>query len=185
MTKSFAQSIAQFLEREHPDLIVSEMAKVKRKGKVFIDWSQNSEHKSTVAVYSLRAKGERPFVAMPVTWNELKKAIQKDDASSLFFEPEAGLKMLKKTGDLFAPALKLKQKLPKPFLELEPNTNGETRSNSKALRHIVKSVTSAKHLSRLLQLHGQAAKEAAGYLSYKSTLLVICTTISVWNWAVR
>jgi bifunctional non-homologous end joining protein LigD len=66
MTKSFAQSIAQFLEHEHPDLIVSEMAKVKRKGKVFIDWSQNSEHKSTVAVYSLRAKGERPFVAMPV-----------------------------------------------------------------------------------------------------------------------
>jgi hypothetical protein len=81
ITKSFAQSIAQFLEREHPDLIVSEMAKVKRKGKVFIDWSQNSEHKSTVAVYSLRAKGERPFVAIPVTWNELKKAVKKDDAS--------------------------------------------------------------------------------------------------------
>jgi len=132
MTQSFARSIAQFLEREHPDLIVSEMAKVKRKGKVFIDWSQNSEHKSTVAVYSLRAKHEC-FVAMPVTWNELKKAIKKDDASSLFFEPEAALRRLKKTGDLFAPALKLKQRLPKPFLELESNTNGETRSNSKAL----------------------------------------------------
>jgi bifunctional non-homologous end joining protein LigD len=133
MTKSFAQSIAQFLEREHPDLIVSEMAKAKRKGKVFIDWSQNSEHKSTVAVYSLRAKGERPFVAMPVTWNDLKKAVKKDDASILFFEPEAALKRIKKTGDLFAPALKLKQKLPKPFLERESDTNGETRSNSKAL----------------------------------------------------
>ena len=133
MTKSFAQSIAQFLEREHPDLIVSEMAKVKRKGKVFIDWSQNSEHKSTVAVYSLRAKGERPFVAMPVTWNELKKAVKKDDASSLFFEPEAALKRLKKTGDLFAPALKLKQRLPKPFLEFESNTESEPHSNSKAL----------------------------------------------------
>jgi bifunctional non-homologous end joining protein LigD len=94
MTQSFARSIAQFLEREHPDLIVSEMVKVKRKGKIFIDWSQNSEHKSTVAVYSLRAKGQRPFVAMPVTWNELKKAVKKDDASSLFFEPEVALKRL-------------------------------------------------------------------------------------------
>ena len=133
MTKSFAQSIAQFLEREHPGLIVSEMAKVKRKGKVFIDWSQNSEHKSTVAVYSLRAKGERPFVAMPVTWNELKKAVKKNDASSLFFEPEAALKGLKKTGDLFAAALRLKQRLPKPFLELKASTEAETRSNSKVL----------------------------------------------------
>ena len=122
MTQSFARSIAQFLERKHPDLIVSEMAKVKRKGKVFVDWSQNSEHKSTVAVYSLRAKGERPFVAMPVTWNELKKAVKKDDASSLFFEPEAALRRLKKTGDLFAPALRPKQRLPKAFLELESNT---------------------------------------------------------------
>jgi bifunctional non-homologous end joining protein LigD len=94
MTQSFARSIAHFLERDKPALIVSAMAKVKRKGKVFIDWSQNSEHKSTVAVYSLRAKGERPFVAMPVTWNELKKAITTDDASILFFEPETALKKL-------------------------------------------------------------------------------------------
>jgi len=114
---------------------------------------------------------------MPVTWNELQKAINKHDASSLFFEPEAALKRLQKTGDLFAPALKLKQKLPKPFLERESDTNREARSNSKRWRHIVKSVTSAKHLSRLLQLHGQAAKEAAGYLSYKSTPRVISTTI--------
>jgi bifunctional non-homologous end joining protein LigD len=133
MTKSFAQSIAQFLEREHPGLIVSEMTKVKRKGKVFIDWSQNSEHKSTVAVYSLRAKGDTPFVAMPLTWNELKKAINKDDASSLFFEPETGLKRVRKTGDLFAPVLKLKQSLPKAFLQLESNSAVNTHSNSKAL----------------------------------------------------
>jgi bifunctional non-homologous end joining protein LigD len=133
MTKSFARSIAQFLEREHPELIVSEMAKMKRKGKVFIDWSQNSEHKSTVAVYSLRAKGERPLVAMPVTWNELRNAVKKNDASSLFFGPEAALKRLKKTGDLFTPALGLKQKLPKPFLELESNNQAEAYSNPKAL----------------------------------------------------
>ena len=133
MTQALARTIAQFLEREHPDLIVAEMAKEKRKGKVFIDWSQNSEHKSTVAVYSLRAKGDRPFVAMPVTWNELKKAVQKDDAASLLFEPEAALKRLKKTGDRFAAALKLKQKLPKPFLELESNLKEEEHANSKAL----------------------------------------------------
>ena len=132
MTQSFARSIAQFLEREHPDLIVSEMAKVKRKGKVFIDWSQNSEHKSTVAVYSLRAKRGKPFVAMPVTWDDLKEAVKKSDSSSLFFEPDIALKRLKKSGDLFAAALKIKQKLPKPFLELESDQHAH-QSDSKAL----------------------------------------------------
>jgi bifunctional non-homologous end joining protein LigD len=124
MTQAFAQSVAQYLAREHPKLIVSEMAKIKRSGKVFIDWSQNSQHKSTVAVYSLRAKAERPFVAMPVSWNELETVLDKNDASKLFFEPEAALKRLKKIGDLFAPSLRLKQTLPKPFLQLssEPSS---------------------------------------------------------------
>jgi bifunctional non-homologous end joining protein LigD len=119
MTQAFAQSIAQLLATEYPDLIVSEMPKAKRKTKVFVDWSQNSEHKSTVAVYSLRAKKERPYVAMPVRWDEIKNAAKKGDASSLFFEPEAALMRVKKMGDLFAPLLKLKQRLPKPFLELQ------------------------------------------------------------------
>jgi DNA polymerase Ligase (LigD) len=70
---------------------------------------------------------------MAVTWNEVKKAIKTDDASILFFEPEAALQKLKKSGDLFTPALTLKQKLPKPFLELNSDTKGKTRSNSKAL----------------------------------------------------
>ncbi|HEU4640012.1 MAG TPA: non-homologous end-joining DNA ligase, partial [Candidatus Binatia bacterium] len=120
MTQAFAQSVAQYLASEHPRSIVSEMAKHKRRGKVFIDWSQNSEHKSTVAVYSLRAKAERPFVAMPVSWHELETALAKNDASKLFFEPEAALKRLEKIGDLFAPSLRLKQTLPKPFLQLSP-----------------------------------------------------------------
>ncbi|HYQ98306.1 MAG TPA: DNA polymerase ligase N-terminal domain-containing protein, partial [Candidatus Nitrosocosmicus sp.] len=120
MTQAFAQSVAQYLASEHPRSIVSEMAKHKRRGKVFIDWSQNSEHKSTVAVYSLRAKAERPFVAMPVSWRELETALNKNDASKLFFEPEAALKRLEKIGDLFAPSLRLKQTLPKPFLQLSP-----------------------------------------------------------------
>ena len=102
-TQPFAKSVAQLLENEHPDLVVSEMSKAKRKGKVFVDWSQNSEHKSTVAVYSLRAK-VKPFVAMPVSWDELRKALKKKDAAGLFFEPDAALKRVKKTGDLFAPA---------------------------------------------------------------------------------
>src|SRR5919108_4139116 len=118
-TQPFAKSIAQFLESEHPDQIVSEMPKTKRKGKVFVDWSQNSEHKSTVAVYSLRAKGERPFVALPVSWDELKSALDQGDGSKLFVEPEECLRRLRKSADLFAAVLKMKKKLPKPFLDLQ------------------------------------------------------------------
>ncbi|HEX2228423.1 MAG TPA: non-homologous end-joining DNA ligase [Candidatus Binatia bacterium] len=126
----FAQSIAQLLQTEHPQFIVSEMAKAKRNKKVFVDWSQNSEHKSTVAVYSLRAKGDTPFVAMPVTWEELRKAQQKGDPSVLFFDPEAALTRLDRIGDLFAPVLQLKQKLPRPFLDLQPAT--EQKANEPA-----------------------------------------------------
>jgi bifunctional non-homologous end joining protein LigD len=118
-SQPFAKSIAEALERDHPDLVISEMAKAKRRGKVFVDWSQNSERKSTVAVYSLRAKRARPFVAFPIAWDELKKAMKKGDPSAFFFEPEECLGRLKKSGDLFAPLLKLKQKLPEPFLALE------------------------------------------------------------------
>jgi bifunctional non-homologous end joining protein LigD len=110
-TQSFARAIAQLLEREHPDLVVSDMAKNLRHGKVFIDWSQNADHKTTVGVYSLRAKRERPYISMPVQWAELKKAATAD----LDFDVAAALKRLKRTGDLFTPVLKLKQKLPPQF----------------------------------------------------------------------
>ena len=83
-----------------------------------VDWSQNSESKSTVAVYSLRAKRAKPFVALPISWDELKRAVKKGDPRALFFEPEESLRRVEKQGDLFAPVLKLKQKLPQPFLEL-------------------------------------------------------------------
>jgi bifunctional non-homologous end joining protein LigD len=118
MTQPFARSIAVALENEHPDFIVSEMAKAKRTGKVLIDWSQNSRYKSTVAVYSLRATHDRPYVAAPLTWKELQSALKKADASSLFFDPEQVLRRAQESGDLFAPALKLKQKLPEPFMQL-------------------------------------------------------------------
>jgi len=133
VTQPFAKSIAQLLEREHPNLIVSEMPKTKRRGKVFVDWSQNAEYKSTVAVYSLRAKANRPFVAMPVSWNDLTEAIKKGDAAQLFIEPDLALRRLKKIGDLFAPVLKLKQTLPEPFLELmskEPEAHRQRRTKA-------------------------------------------------------
>jgi bifunctional non-homologous end joining protein LigD len=120
-TQPFAKSVAQWLEREHPDLIVSEMSKTKRKGKVLVDWSQNSEHKSTVSVYSLRAKAKQPFVAMPVSWDELTRVVEKNKPDELFFTPADALARVHATGDLFAPLLKLKQKLPTPFLKLSSN----------------------------------------------------------------
>src|ERR1043166_1880066 len=104
-TQLFAKTIAELLEREHPKLVVADMAKNLRHEKVFIDWSQNADHKTTVGVYSLRAKRDRAFVSMPVKWSELEKA--KIDALS--FEPAEALQRLKKVGDLFAPVLKLKQ----------------------------------------------------------------------------
>ena len=118
-TRSFARAIAQRLERTHPDQIVSEMAKNLREGKVFIDWSQNADHKTTVGVYSLRAKQARPYVSMPVKWEELTKALKKSGSEMLDFQPDKALRRLKRVGDLFAPVLKLKQKLPKEFGALE------------------------------------------------------------------
>jgi bifunctional non-homologous end joining protein LigD len=110
----FARAMAELLEREHGDLVLSDMAKNLRVGKVFIDWSQNADHKTTIGVYSLRAKRPRPYVSVPVRWEELTKALQKKDADFLEFEPQR----LNRVGDLFAPVLELKQRLPKGFASL-------------------------------------------------------------------
>jgi len=111
-TKSFAQSLAQRLEREHPREVVSKMQKSLRAGKVFIDWSQNDSHKTTVCVYSLRAK-ERPTVSTPVTWQEVDDVQRKKNPGLLAFKSDDVVKRVEKFGDLFAPVLTLKQKLPK------------------------------------------------------------------------
>lgn len=116
-TQPFAKAVADLMAREHPDLVVSEMAKELREGKVFIDWSQNSDFKTTVCVYSLRAKRERPFVSMPFTWEELEKACRKKDMDALYFEAEEALDRMEEQGDLFERVLTLKQKLPKNFEE--------------------------------------------------------------------
>jgi bifunctional non-homologous end joining protein LigD len=76
-----------------------------------VDWSQNDEHKTTVCVYSLRAK-EHPTVSTPVTWDEVATALKRENAKLLTFEHGEVLKRVKKHGDLFAPVLKLKQQLP-------------------------------------------------------------------------
>jgi bifunctional non-homologous end joining protein LigD len=108
------------LEQQHPKLIVSEMSKNLRTKKVFIDWSQNAGHKTTVGVYSLRAKGPRPFVSMPVRWDELTSACRKKNGDALYFKPDEALTRLAELGDLFAPVLKLKQKLPPQFVIAAP-----------------------------------------------------------------
>ena len=110
-TKEFAHTLALTLEKQHPELVVSRMQKALRKGKVLVDWSQNDDKKTTVTVYSLRAK-ERPTVSTPVEWDEVRNALKKKEAARLTFDTEAVLKRVEKHGDLFAPVLKLKQKLP-------------------------------------------------------------------------
>jgi bifunctional non-homologous end joining protein LigD len=109
-TTPFAKAVAQTLEKAHPELVVSDMKKALRHGKVLVDWSQNSETKTTVCVYSLRAK-ERPFVSMPLEWHEVENCWKKKNASLVFFEAMDALKRVEKKGDLFAPVLTLKQSL--------------------------------------------------------------------------
>ena len=130
ITKSFAHALARLLESEHRDLVVSDMKKQLRKGKVFVDWSQNDEHKTTIGVYSMRAR-ERQTVSTPVKWEEVEQCLKKKDAKLLVFEADEVLKRVDKMGDLFAPLLKLKQKLPKlPGLEKEKS---ESTKNSKGI----------------------------------------------------
>ena len=126
-TQPFARAVAQMLEQQHPKLVVSDMAKNLRHKKVFIDWSQNADHKTTVGVYSLRAKRERPFVSMPVDWDELRQACRKKNIDALYLSPDEALKRLKKFGDLFAPVLKTKQKLPAQFVVEEPERTSRGR----------------------------------------------------------
>ena len=110
-TKDFAHQLASRLATEHPDKIVTKMQKELRVGKVFVDWSQNDEHKTTVCVYSLRAT-ERPSVSTPVSWEEIGAATRKRDPANLFFESQEVLDRVNKYGDLFEPVLTVQQHLP-------------------------------------------------------------------------
>jgi len=110
-TKLFSHALAQLLEHDHPELVLSEMSRQARTGKVFVDWSQNDEHKTTIAVYSLRAR-ERPTVSTPVKWEEVERCFKKKDAGFLVFEAGQTVARFEKMGDLFEPMLELKQQLP-------------------------------------------------------------------------
>jgi bifunctional non-homologous end joining protein LigD len=104
-TKVLSHALARHLEAQHPNLIVSQQRKELRRGKVLIDWSQNDEHKTTVCVYSLRAR-ERPTVSTPVAWEEL------EEPDALVFEVDDVLERVEQHGDLFAPVVELRQELP-------------------------------------------------------------------------
>jgi bifunctional non-homologous end joining protein LigD len=117
ITQSFAKTIAELGQRQLADRVVSDMSKELRRGKVLIDWSQNSDFKTTVAVYAMRAKHGGPFISMPVTWDELSRAVKRGSDKDLFFTPAAAVKRIKRLGDLFEPVLGLKQEIPKAFTE--------------------------------------------------------------------
>ncbi len=106
-TKLLSNALARHLESAHPKLIVSSQKKELRKNKVLIDWSQNDEHKTTVGVYSLRAR-ERPTVSTPLSWDE----VEAGDPEALVFEADDVLARVEEHGDLFAPVLELEQSLP-------------------------------------------------------------------------
>jgi len=117
LTQPFAKATAELLSQQHSKLVVADMAKALRKGKVFIDWSQNSDFKTTVGVYSLRAKTARPFVSLPVTWQELETAVKEANAANLYFGIDTVVDRVTKLGDLFKPILSLKQQLPSAVLK--------------------------------------------------------------------
>jgi bifunctional non-homologous end joining protein LigD len=140
-TEPFAHGIARQLEREQPNLVVSEMAKSLRAGKVFIDWSQNVYYKTTVCVYSLRAKSDRPYISLPFTWKELRAALKMGDSEKLYLSPERAPKRLARVGDLFAPVLTLKQKLPakRPISSrppTRPSAGPKRKADSRLLREV-------------------------------------------------
>jgi bifunctional non-homologous end joining protein LigD len=110
-TKPFAHAVADMLERRHPELVTSRIAKARRRGKVLIDWSQNDEHKTTVSAYSLRAM-ESPTVSMPVSWEEIEAVRGDGDSTRLSLDPETALERVSDRGDLFAEVMTLRQSLP-------------------------------------------------------------------------
>jgi len=152
-TKLFSHALAQLLEHDHRELVVSDMKKQLRTGRVFVDWSQNDEHKTTIAVYSLRAR-EHPTVSTPITWDEVEKTLKKKDASLLVFEAKDVIRRVDKMGDLFEPVLEVKQKLPdlkaaaapakeEEAIEIAAQADGESSSDGIKPKKSAKKASSA------------------------------------------
>ncbi|MGE0405776.1 MAG: non-homologous end-joining DNA ligase [Candidatus Korobacteraceae bacterium] len=141
-TKEFAHELARLLERETPAEVTSLMKKDLRHGKVFVDWSQNDEHKTTICVYSLRAR-ERPTVSTPVTWQEVEECAKNKDAKLLVFEASQAIERADQMGDVYEPVLTLKQKLPTIAALQKAFARGE-KPASPARRQIAASAVPAK-----------------------------------------
>jgi bifunctional non-homologous end joining protein LigD len=110
-TKDFALAAGQLLAKRDPKRVTVVMKKEERTGRVFVDWSQNDDNKTTIAAYSLRAK-ERPTVSTPVSWDEVSDALDGGDPSVLAFEAGDVLERVAEVGDLYAENLELEQELP-------------------------------------------------------------------------
>jgi bifunctional non-homologous end joining protein LigD len=111
-TRDYAHAVATRLEREHPELIVTTVKREVRDGRVLIDWSQNAPMRTTVNVYSLRAR-ERPTVSTPVSWRQVERTAREGDPEALVFDWRAVLERIERHGDLFQPVLKRRQSLPR------------------------------------------------------------------------
>jgi len=147
-TKPFAHALARLLETEHPELVVSDMKKTLRVGKILVGWSQNDEHKTTVNVYSLRAK-QQPTVSTPVSWDEVKRCLGKKDPDLLVFESQQVLERVDKMGDLFIPVLTEKQKLPKiGNLVVEADSPAKGHKSRPERAAVPKSAKSTPRISR-------------------------------------
>jgi bifunctional non-homologous end joining protein LigD len=110
-TKKFSKAVAVVLQKNYPDLVTARMAKEYRKGKVFINWSQNDSGKTMICVYSLRAR-EKPMVSFPLAWRELESLAGRDDPEKLQVLYSEALSRVEKQGDLFQEVLEKKQQLP-------------------------------------------------------------------------
>jgi bifunctional non-homologous end joining protein LigD len=110
-TKAFALALGRILESRDPQRVTTNMARDQRAGRVFVDWSQNDRHKTTVCAYSLRAT-PRPQVSTPLAWDEVVAAVDADDPTTLHFEPDAVLARAEDNGDVYSGSLAEDQELP-------------------------------------------------------------------------
>jgi bifunctional non-homologous end joining protein LigD len=110
-TSRFALAVGQLLESRDPKRVTVDMAKERRGGRVFLDWSQNNRHKTTIAPYSLRIR-PRPWASTPLSWDEVSEALDGGDPEALTFEARDTVARVEQLGDLYEPNLTLEQQLP-------------------------------------------------------------------------
>jgi bifunctional non-homologous end joining protein LigD len=164
LAQPFAKAVAELAAQRMPGEVVSAMSKTLRRGKVFIDWSQNSDFKTTVCVYSMRAKRGEPFISLPVSWAEIEKAVKAKSDKALFFKPAAAIKRIKKVGDLYERVLTLRQTLPAVFTQAlaagpAPKLSRWPRNQSKTRDKSLKEYAEKRDHSRTPE---PAAKPAKG-----------------------